>query len=211
MAAEKMEAKQYDAAVKLFKEFLAKYPLDARDPAILYYFARMNVGPGEVGRGDCRVAAAGVEVSAAPDWAWLAQYMIAETLEKRLGKLEEALEAYRKVTCGTPAPAGPGGHRPADGQENDASPPSGSSAATRRPRSSSVTRNIESGDGPRVQGRSGDLLPQDAPGRGRRGAGHRADRPGPDVRVQGARSTRSTRNWRARSRCRCPRLAARPA
>ena len=32
MAGEKLAAKQYDAANKLFDEFLAKYPLDARNP-----------------------------------------------------------------------------------------------------------------------------------------------------------------------------------
>ena len=101
MAAEKLEAKQYDAANKLFAEFLAKYPLDARNPEILLLMNRKIVRGGEVGRGDRRLAAAGLEVSRAPSEASRAQFSIADTLETKLGKLEEALEEYRKVTWGS--------------------------------------------------------------------------------------------------------------
>ena len=44
------------------------------------------------------------------------------------------------------------------------------------------------GDGPGVQGRYGDVFPQDAPRPRRRRARHLADRSGQDLRVQGARS-----------------------
>ncbi len=100
MALDKMEAKQYEAAVKLFNEFLAKYPLDARDPTILYFFGAMDQAQE---KWDAAIADWQRLVSKYPgtDWAWRGQFMIAETLETHLGKLEEALEAYRKVTAGT--------------------------------------------------------------------------------------------------------------
>ena len=66
-----------------------------------------------MGRGDRRLAAAGLEVSRAPTQASQAQFSIAETLEEKLGKLEEALEEYRKVTWGSIAPARPS--RPSPG------------------------------------------------------------------------------------------------
>ena len=99
MARDKMEAKQYEAAVKLFNEFLAKYPLDARNPEILYFFGAMNH---QQEKWDAAIADWQRLVSKYPgtEWASRGQYMIAETLEVHLGKLEEALEAYRKVTSG---------------------------------------------------------------------------------------------------------------
>ncbi|MGQ9575090.1 MAG: tetratricopeptide repeat protein [Thermoguttaceae bacterium] len=100
MARDKMEAKQYEAAVKLFTEFLAKYPLDPRNPEVFYLFGQINHQ-----RQNWEAAIADWQrlVSKYPgtDWASRGQYMIAETLEKHLGRLEEALEAYRKVTRGS--------------------------------------------------------------------------------------------------------------
>ena len=100
MAQDKYQAKQYDEAGKLWTEFLAKYPLDERAPTIFYLF-------GDVAhrqeKWDEAIAAWRRLVSKYPttDAASRAQYMIAATLEQKLGKLEEALEAYRKVTWGS--------------------------------------------------------------------------------------------------------------
>ena len=102
MAAEKLQAKQYDAARKAFEEFLAKYPLDARDPDILLLVARSYV---DQEQWDAAIAEWRRLVSKYPrtEPASLAQYSIADTLERKLGKLEEALEEYRKVTWGSHA------------------------------------------------------------------------------------------------------------
>jgi uncharacterized protein YfaS (alpha-2-macroglobulin family)/TolA-binding protein len=102
MAAERLQAKQYDAARKAFEEFLAKYPLDARDPDILLLVARSYV---DQEQWDAAIAEWRRLVSKYPrtEPASLAQYSIADTLEKKLGKLEEALEEYRKVTWGSHA------------------------------------------------------------------------------------------------------------
>lgn len=102
MAREKVQAKQYEAAVKLFNEFMAKYPLDPRNPEILYAFGQMNYAEK---KWDAAIAEWRRLVSKYPgtEWASRGQYMIAVTLERHLGKLEEALEEYRKVTSGSSA------------------------------------------------------------------------------------------------------------
>jgi hypothetical protein len=99
MAAEKLEAKQYDAARKAFEEFLNKYPLDARDPDILLLIARSY---SDQEQWDAAIAQWRRLVAKYPrtQAASLAQYSIADTLERKLGKLEEALDEYRKVTWG---------------------------------------------------------------------------------------------------------------
>jgi hypothetical protein len=99
MAREKLEAKQYDAANRLFAEFLAKYPLDERVPGILLLMNRKAV---EEGKWDEAIAGWRRIVSKYPDSeaASRAQFEIAETLEKKLGKLDDALEEYRKTTHG---------------------------------------------------------------------------------------------------------------
>ena len=99
MAGEKLEAKQYDAVNRLFGEFLAKYPLDERVPSILLLMNRKAV---EEGKWDEAIAGWRRIVSKYPDSeaASQAQFDIAETLEKKLGKLDNALEEYRKATHG---------------------------------------------------------------------------------------------------------------
>ena len=99
MACEKLEARQYDAANKLFAEFLVKYPLDPRSPDILLLMSR-KVYAEE--KWDEAIANWRRVVSKYPDTdaASLAQFSIADTFERKLGKLEEALEEYRKVTSG---------------------------------------------------------------------------------------------------------------
>ena len=100
MAADKAQAKQYDEARKLWTEFLAKYPLDPRDPGILYAFGLMDFQQEKF-------------TAAIDDWRRLVskypgtedasrgQYMIAVTLETKLGKLDEALKEYKKVESGS--------------------------------------------------------------------------------------------------------------
>ena len=100
MAADKAQAKQFDAARKLWTEFLAKYPLDPRDPGILYAFGLMEFQQEKF-------------TAAIDDWRRLVskypgtedasrgQYMIAVTLETKLGKLDEALKEYKKVESGS--------------------------------------------------------------------------------------------------------------
>ncbi len=99
MAREKLEAKQYDAANRLFGEFLAKYPLDERVPDILLLMNRKVVEEKkweEAIAGWRRIVSKYPESEAASQ----AQFDIAETLETKLGKFEEALDEYRKTTHG---------------------------------------------------------------------------------------------------------------
>ena len=100
MAREKMRSKQYDAAVKLFGEFSAKYPLDARNPEILFHLGQMSY---DQKKWDEAIAQWRRLVSKYPghEWSSRGQFLIAATLEQHLGKLEEALEEYRKVTWGS--------------------------------------------------------------------------------------------------------------
>ncbi|MGD0896503.1 MAG: tetratricopeptide repeat protein, partial [Thermoguttaceae bacterium] len=103
MAVEKLRAKQYDAARKSLEEFLGKYPLDARSGDILLLIARSYH---DEEKWDAEIGELRRLVSKYPgtNAASLGQYTIAETLEKKLGKLDEALEEYRKVTWGPHAP-----------------------------------------------------------------------------------------------------------
>ena len=99
-AFEKLRAKQYEAANKLFNEFLAKYPLDDRNPDILLQMNEQNVVEK---KWDEAIANWRRVVSKYPlsPAASRAQFWIAETFEKRLDKLDEALEEYRKVIRGS--------------------------------------------------------------------------------------------------------------
>ena len=98
-AVEQLAAKKYAEANKLFTEFLAKYPLDPRNPQIMLLMNQQNVADE---KWDDAISAWRKLVSKYPGTgpASLAQFLIAETLERKLGKLEEALEEYRKVTWG---------------------------------------------------------------------------------------------------------------
>ena len=100
MAVDQFAAKKYDAANKLFAEFLAKYPLDERNPATLLLMNQENVAEE---KWDEAISAWRRLVSKYPgtDWSSQAQFLIGKTLEFKLGKLEEALEEYRKVTWGS--------------------------------------------------------------------------------------------------------------
>ncbi|MGA2256767.1 MAG: tetratricopeptide repeat protein, partial [Thermoguttaceae bacterium] len=102
MAYDHFAAKKYAEANKLFAEFLAKYPLDGRNPTILLLMNEQNVAEA---KWDEAIAAWRRLVSKYPgtDPASTAQFLIADTLERKLNKLEEALEEYRKVTWGSAA------------------------------------------------------------------------------------------------------------
>ena len=99
MGQEEFDAKRYDAAGKLFREFLAKNPLDARGPRILLLFGRMDAARK---KSDEAIADYRRLVSKYPgtDEASDAQFSIGVILDEQ-GRLEEALEEYRKVTWGS--------------------------------------------------------------------------------------------------------------
>ncbi len=95
-------AKHYDQARKLWGEFLVKYPLDPRDPGILYEFGRMQFLEQKYDEAINewrRLVAKYPKTNQASQ----AQFMIAATLEEKLGKLPEALKEFRKVTWGNHA------------------------------------------------------------------------------------------------------------
>jgi uncharacterized protein YfaS (alpha-2-macroglobulin family) len=100
MACDQFVAKKYAEANKLFGEFLAKYPLDSRAPAILLLMNQQNIAEE---KWDEAISAWRRLVSKYPgtNQASRAQYLIGATLEQKLGKLEESLEEYRKVTWGS--------------------------------------------------------------------------------------------------------------
>ena len=102
MACEQFAAKKYAEANKLFAEYLAKYPLDPRSPAILLLMNQQNIAEE---KWDEAISAWRRLVSKYPgtNQASRAQYLIGVTLEQKLGHLEEALEEYRKVTWGSAA------------------------------------------------------------------------------------------------------------
>ena len=95
----KFEAHQSDAARKLLGEFLAKYPLDRRCPRVLDLFGQINL---KAEKFDEAIADWRRLVSKYPRTpeAGSAQFMIASVLENNLGRLEAALEEYRKVPWG---------------------------------------------------------------------------------------------------------------
>ncbi len=99
MGAERYGAKEYDEARKLWSAFAEKYPLDARCPSILHLFGQMYFNEE---KWEEAIVAWRAAVAKYPntDHSSLAQYRIAATLEEKIGRLEEALEEYRKVTWG---------------------------------------------------------------------------------------------------------------
>ena len=102
LAADKLSQKQYDDARKLWTEFLSKYPLDGRNPRIMFQFGAMNY---QQEKWDDSLADWRRLVSKYPgtNEASQGQFMIASTLENKLGKLDDALTEYRKVTWGSSA------------------------------------------------------------------------------------------------------------
>ena len=100
LAAEARQAKRYDDARRLWLTFAAKYPLDPRNPRIL-----LELGSMEFQQEHWNEAIAEWRrlVSKYPgtEESSQAQFLIAATLEEKLGKLEDALAEYRKVTWGS--------------------------------------------------------------------------------------------------------------
>jgi len=98
-AADRHRKKDYDGARQLWSEFQAKHPLDERNRSIQYHFGQMNFAQE---KWDAAIADWRRLVSKYPgsQEASRAQFMIAVALEEKLGKLDEALKEYRKVTSG---------------------------------------------------------------------------------------------------------------
>ncbi len=99
MAVEARQKKNYEAARERLMEFTAKYPLDERNPQILYSFGEMHF---EQDNWSAAIDDWRQLVSKYPgtDFASRGQFMIASTLEQKQGKLVEALEEYKKLDWG---------------------------------------------------------------------------------------------------------------
>lgn len=113
MAEEERVRENYDAARKLWETFLNKYPLDGRAAYILLLFGQMKYDAAShlvtAQNGKLTDDAKRLFEAAIEDWQRLvskypgtnessqAALNIGSTLEDRLGRLTEALEAYKKV------------------------------------------------------------------------------------------------------------------
>ncbi len=99
IAAGKVDTRQFDVARQLFREFLAKYPLDSRGPEILFLFGQISYAQKHW---DSAIEDWRRVVSKFPDTdeASHAQYNIAVVLEEKRHKPLAALEEYRKTTWG---------------------------------------------------------------------------------------------------------------
>jgi TolA-binding protein len=95
-AADRFQRKDYAAARQLWSEFLAKYPLDARSRATLFLLGQMSYAEE---KWDGAISQWRQLVTKYPksEEASRAQFMVARTLEDKLGKLDEALAEYRNV------------------------------------------------------------------------------------------------------------------
>ena len=115
---EEFKAKKYDAARQGLTEFLTKYPLDRRNPGILFLLGQIHHAQRQW---EAAITQWRRLVSKHPQTneSSYAQYQIALTLEQDLGKPEEALEEYRKVTWGDHAGRGLGGRDATDLQSDD--------------------------------------------------------------------------------------------
>jgi alpha-2-macroglobulin len=85
------------AARRLFDEFVAHYPLDARNPGIMFLFGQM---PYRQQQWEAAIAAWERLVTKYPrtEEASHAAFLIGRTLEERLGRFEDAQRWYRSVT-----------------------------------------------------------------------------------------------------------------
>jgi alpha-2-macroglobulin len=124
MADDERQAERFDAARTLWETFLNKYPLDGRAPQVLFQFGQMRYAaaarlaePARAESGGDNAAqskpdpegAKALFSAAIDDWQRLvskypgtneashAAYSIGVTLEHRLNRLADALEAYKKV------------------------------------------------------------------------------------------------------------------
>jgi alpha-2-macroglobulin len=85
------------AARRLFDEFMAHYPLDVRNPGIMFLFGQM---PYRQQQWEAAIAAWEKLVTKYPktEEASHAAFLIGRTLEERLGRFEDAQRRYRSVT-----------------------------------------------------------------------------------------------------------------
>ncbi|NLS96777.1 MAG: tetratricopeptide repeat protein [Planctomycetaceae bacterium] len=104
MAEEARQEKKYDKARELWNAFSAKYPLDPRNPQILYWYGEMLY---QQEKWQPAIDEWRGLVSKYPgsNEASRGQLMIAATLESKLGKLAEALEEYKKLNWGPMQPS----------------------------------------------------------------------------------------------------------
>ena len=100
IAFEKRIAKKFAEARNLWDTFLTKYPLDSRAPQILYSFGEMNFKQEkwEPAIEDWRKL---ISKHPGTEFASMAQMGVAVTLEEKLGRLEDALKEFKKVTWGS--------------------------------------------------------------------------------------------------------------
>jgi tetratricopeptide (TPR) repeat protein len=118
-AEELRNQKMFAAARKAWETFLNKYPLDVRAPLILVQFGQMQIDEAQQITAAVKPPAKPTDeqqtqvtkllTAALEDWQRLvskypasneasqASYLIGLTYESRLGKLQEAVDAYRKV------------------------------------------------------------------------------------------------------------------
>ena len=94
---EQYKAGQYSAAVATLSAFLGKYPLDGRDPGILFLFGQIHHQQKQFDAAIADWRKLLAKYPGTPEAA-CARLRIARTLEEDLGKLEEALDEYRKAS-----------------------------------------------------------------------------------------------------------------
>ena len=96
VAIEQFKAGDDAAATKLFDEFLAHYPLDGRDPGIMFLYGQVQY---RQKHWEAAIAAWDRLVAKYPnsEEASHAAFSIAETFENRLGRFEEARLRYANV------------------------------------------------------------------------------------------------------------------
>ncbi len=94
-----------EAAAKLLAAFMDRYPLDARNPGILFIYGQIHQ---RQKKWEAAIAAWQRLVTKYPrcEEASHAQFMIARTLEEHLNRYDEAREHYRLVTGHDAAEAG---------------------------------------------------------------------------------------------------------
>jgi len=115
MALELVAAKKYDAARQLFDAFMTKHPLDERIAEILFIYGQINYAAArklEEDKASAPASAAAYQKAVA-EWSSLvsrfpgteqsslAQYRLAQIDEEKLGNLDKAVEAYKKLTWGS--------------------------------------------------------------------------------------------------------------